>query len=363
MGGVLCKEDCDSFWEKVSSSPDDSRCPWHSDVETDWNGCRKFARIPPVGQHPRLFFSKEDIPRIVARFNHSEIAPVLRTNLESARKGFLNTFDLDTISSISDEEKENPCARETIDAFFTNDYERNINMLGAYAYGVIYDDEQVANKAKRFAVFFSKVILRSRDIAIEDDVQDKPYSVWHSSQWDVNVQVLFGGTCFALLYDIVYNDISEEERIIMRSAIAAAVFERRSWGVGFPTRRIQSNWACYHGDLYTLASVVDGEEGAENDVCTPFADLVTHYLEYAIYDSGHPMEDAYALNLALREGSLCFLAMARRGHNVFNHPRKYLFAETSTIFAFNSHIVSLCPPSFIFPLTTSDEYWSHLLSD
>lgn len=294
-----------------------------TDVEVDWNGCRKFSPLPPVGAHPRLFFTREDIPSIIARFTHSEIGPHLKKLLRATRDCFLKQIDLDCFPSLSENEKNDPSSRETIDQFFTSDANRNILLLGAYAYGIIYNDPDVAEKAKRYAIFYAKVILKARRLAIEEDIQVKPYSVWHNCTWDVGSQVLFGGTCYALLYDIIFNDISEDERAVMRQAITSAVRGRRPWGLGWPTRRIQSNWAGYHGDLYTLSAAVEGEEDCDTEVMTLFSDLMAHYLDYAVYDSGHPIEDAYALNLGLREGSLCFVAMARRGHNVFNHPRTF----------------------------------------
>lgn len=323
MGGHFSKESCQNFSDAVDALEKSGKCalPWYSDVETDSSGCRKFGCLPPAGVHPRLFFTPSEIPMICRRFTHSEIGPALHKYLLACKNGFLKTNDLSTLSSLSEEEKDDPMARETIDMFFKSDYDRNVNMLGAYAYGILYEDPELAEKTKRFAVFFSKVILRAHHIATVDAVSEKPYDVWHNNRWDVSIQTLFGGTCFALLYDIMFNVLSEDEQSILRKAITTATRGRRGWGMGWPSRRIQSNWAAYHGDLYCLSAVVEGEEGADHDVHWLYEDLMIHYINFAFYDSGHPIEDAYALNLGLREGSLCFLAMARRGFNVFNHPR------------------------------------------
>lgn len=325
MGGNISKETCPASSDQTYAFSKRNECsvPWYSDVETDSNGCRIFSCLPPAGVHPRLFFTPSEIPRIFRRFTHSEIGPALHNYLKACRDGFLKTNDLDSMPSLSKEEKHNPESRDTVDQFFKSDYNRNVNMLGAYAYGIIYDDPKLAEKAKRFAIFFSKVILKAHSLATKGDVREKPYDVWHNDGWNVSVQTLFGGTCFALLYDIMFNDMSEDEQSVVRKAITTAIRGRRGWGMGCPSRRIQSNWAAYHGDLYTLSAVVEGEEDADHDVHWLYEDLMIHYINFAFYDSGHPIEDAYALNLGLREGSLCFLAMARRGFNVFNHPRTY----------------------------------------
>eukprot|EP00170_Pyropia_yezoensis_P005222 contig_21307_g5236 len=90
-----------------------------------------------------------------------------------------------------------------------------------------------------------------------------------------------------------------------------------------------SNWATYHGHLALFCSAIEGEGTPEDEdmldvnVDTLFSQLTADYVEYAIHDSGHPIEDAYAVNLGFREGSFALLALARRGTNLFRHS-KYL---------------------------------------
>lgn len=324
MGGVLCKDACEEFSKAYCGKETaESELPWFANVDVDWNGCRKLPRLPPPGQHPRLFFTKEEIPRIVARFTHSEIGPQLQSTLSRARTLFLQYYE--QVHSLSREEILNPMKKETIDAFFIADDTKNVNLLSAYAFGVIFEDLDLVQKAKEVSVFYARVILRSRDIALQQDVRCKPYKVWHSpNEWDLQISWLFGGHCYAFLYDIMFNDLTADDRNIMRLAITTAIKGRRGWGMGFPTRRIQSNWAPYHGDLFLLNAAVEGEEGYEEEISILLSDLMVHYLDYAFYDSGHPIEDSYVLNVGFREGALVMLGMARRGHNLFNHPSTLL---------------------------------------
>lgn len=332
MGATLCKESCHAFCETIinDNEKEKNSCPWYSTVDVDWNGCRKFPRLPPAGQHPRLFFTKQDIPRIVARFTHSEMAPVLKHILDCVQKDFFKQMNAH-MSELCDEELESPTSKETIDMFFKSDDNRNVSILGAYVYGIIYEMPEIVAKAKRAAIFYAKVILRSKEIAHEQDLKGKPYNVWHSNFWDLSMGWLFGGSSLALAYDLMFNELSEDERAIMRNAFTTAVRNRRGWGMGWPTRRIQSNWASYHGDLLIISAVVEDEDGFDPEVFTLFSDLMAHYLDYAFYDSGHPMEDSYVLSLGFREGSLCFLVMALRGHNIFNHPRKFNVSSSCSI--------------------------------
>jgi hypothetical protein len=69
-----------------------------------------------------------------------------------------------------------------------------------------------------------------------------------------------------------------------------------------------------------MAAAIEGEEGYDSKLAPLYADLMQNYLSFGFYDSGHSVEDAYAMNVGLREGSLALLAMARRGENLFRHP-------------------------------------------
>lgn len=365
MGGVFAKEACEQFCSQVDENPCQGKenCPWYSDVEVDWNGCRKFSVLPPAGQHPRLYFTAEDIPRIIARFTHSEFGPQLQQILRISRDCFVRDF-YTKFDALPEEVKDSPTSKETIDEWFTVNEGRSVHILGAYAFGIIYDDAEVAEMAKKFAVFYAKVVLRSREIALDEDIRQKPYHAWHSNEWNLEIGWLFGGNSYAFLYDIVYNDLSEEDRGFMRKAIASAVKGRRGWGMGWPTRRIQSNWASYHGDLLILNAAIEDEEGFDEEVFAMFSDLMVHYLDFAFYDSGHPIEDSYVLNVGFREGSLCFLVMARRGYNIFNHPRKF-----ATLLNFQKCIENLKLTNssfllrfFVFPVISTIDPYSLLLS-
>ncbi|KAI0561657.1 Chondroitin AC/alginate lyase [Gracilaria domingensis] len=324
MGGVLCKEQLSGFCKTIEDgkSQNNSGLPWHSEVEVDWNGCRRFPALPPPGNHPRLFFTAEEIPGVLARFTHTEIGDELKSVLTNVKKAFLKQFYA-KLEDLSKEEVEKP-SKATIEQFFTPDEIRNVGFLGTYVSGVLDDDAELIQKARNSVLFYAKVILESKNLSETEGFDEKPFNVWKSERWDLHIGWMFGGSSYALVYDLMFNILNEGERILIRKAITTAVKGRRSWGMDWPGRRIQSNWAAYHGDLLSLCAVVEGEEGFDQEVYNSFSELMVNFLDYAVYDSGHTVEDFYALNLGMREGSISFLVMARRGHNIFNHPRKSL---------------------------------------
>lgn len=300
------------------------RSELHRTIPIDWNGCRQFPPLPPVREHPRLFFGKSEISRLVVRFTHSDIRESLMKVLEVTYKHFSEYST--KVQTLSHNERLNP-TYGTIREFFKADDGRNTAFVGAYIYGFIRGDFALLESVKNIVVFYSKIVINSKKIAIEEELLETPFSFWHHSDWDVSSAWLTGGSSIALLYDLLYADMSQQEQDVVRKSIALSCRGRRSWGMSYPGRKIQSNWATYHGDLYVMEAAIQDEEGFDREVYTLFEDLFANYMNFAIYDSGHPVEDAYALNLAFREGSMAFLAMARRGFNLFNHPRKYRFLQ------------------------------------
>lgn len=68
----------------------------------------------------------------------------------------------------------------------------------------------------------------------------------HSFKWNVVTRWTAGSTSFALLYDLMYNDMDDSEREVIRKAIALACNKKTSWGSKLLACRVQSNLAPYH---------------------------------------------------------------------------------------------------------------------
>lgn len=328
MGVAASKERCDEFCEQINAHDGKSTAtglPWYTEVKVDGQGCRKFAKLPPPGTHPRLFFTKEEIPALVARFKHSTVYDKLNKVLGATLKVYRAYAE--RVGALSDAERENP-TETTIRAFFVIDETRNSGLLGTLVWSFIENDTEMMMHVKDLVVFYCRVVLAARDFAWGNEITEKPFSFWHTKNWDVSAPWLSGGSSFALIYDLMYNDMTKEERDIVRGSIAACCKGRQTWGINYPARRVQSNWAPYNSQLYVLLSAIEDEEGFDEAAHSAFENIMINFMHFAFHDSGHPMEDAYAINLGLREGSYTMLAMARRGLNLFNHPSKKRYPET-----------------------------------
>lgn len=175
---------------------------------------------------------------------------------------------------------------------------RNVVWFMTLVHAVVVDDHELIDMVKFELLHYAKMILVARDVGLSG-IKDGYFKVWSSNNFDVGTGRLFGGLAFALGYDVFFNDFTDLERNTYREAIACAVEGRRSWGMGWPGKRIQSNWAAYHGELLALCAVIEGEEGFDQEVYDLFKELMTNYCEYAVYDSGHPIEDTYAVSIGI----------------------------------------------------------------
>jgi hypothetical protein len=333
MGAVQCKEACDSFVSHIDQKTrnsvlrDVSEVPWYSAGTVDGNGCRISPSLPPPGQHPRLFLTESEIPLVLARFSCSQKG--ISGVLDKVTVTCLNAFRLwyAQYSELPEPERTAP-SQDTVEKFFTEDATRGDIWLTCFIHGFRNGDQSLMDNVKDSILFYARIIIASSEIARGKNVRTKPFHIWHTKDFTVQISALLGSSGYATCYDIMYNFFTPGDAAIVRKSIALGAEGRRSWGMGFPTRRIQSNWSGYHGDLLVMCAAIEGEEGFDSKVYNEFADLMNNFFQFGIYDSGHTVEDAYAINLSLREGSYAMLALARRGYNFFRHPRyKKLITE------------------------------------
>lgn len=164
---------------------------------------------------------------------------------------------------------------------------------------------------------------------------DRAFEIYHS--WHSGLLGL------AFSYDVLYKDMSVAQRRFVNSAIGLMVKGRVHWGINDESdryspnvmqhpHRIYSNWAIYHANLYLANLVIEHETefdavtsavgvGFNTNVNTKVPELYKAYMQHAINPDGSSFEDGYTFNLAFREGSMGFIALARRGVNHLDTPR------------------------------------------
>jgi hypothetical protein len=290
----------------------------NGNVNVDSNGTRILSKVPPVGVHPRIYFSPEDMPEIKERYLSSQMGQVIGDIIQKQFKGSKPALEQFAALDLSD-----PMV-EQIQQYFRSDEGRNIQW-GMYSFdAVMRNNAQLKQLMIKVITNYARLILASKEKALggevkgwTGDVLGKVFNVWKNDSFDVSVSWTFGAAGYAVSYDLLYNDMTPQQQQIVRKAIAAATQGRRSHGMGAPQGRAVSNHYGYHGDLAVMLAAIEGEPGYDAQTYKNIEQVLTDYFEVGFEQAGACHEDLYGPNLGLRAGSQGLMALARRGNNLF----------------------------------------------
>lgn len=213
-------------------------------------------------------------------------------------------------------------------------------------------------RCRNAAVAWSKILLAHRTYyctptCTKDSLDETRSFIWNYNRfWSVPDDWYTCGASLALTYDVMYSELSQDHRTLIRSALSLLTAARKSWGTSVESdgnspnaeihpHRIFSNWATYHSNLYIAALSIEGEEGyipyasrelqimnketsgaVDNaGLVRRFGAVIDAFFTHSIYPDGTSFEDGYTYHLALREGSFGLLARQRRVGGIFESPR------------------------------------------
>lgn len=298
-------------------------------VALDANGTRKLSAVPGPGVHPRVLFTAADLPEIKRSLaetvnGRTVVWPRMRSEALNTMKQSEEFAALDLSS---------PDA-ETLDKYLRADEGRNQKWAVASLGAVLDDDPALKRRMIDVLCNYGRLILASKNAGVGDVVGktganewNKRFNVWKSNSFDLSVCWLFGGAGYALGYDLLYNDMTEDERSTVRAAIAAATAGRKSHGMGEPRGRAISNHYGYHGDLAVMLAAIEGEEGFDQKTWDGIRQVLLDHWDIGVAPDGYYHEDGY-FHLGWREGSRGLLVLARRGDNVFATEKYRKWAES-----------------------------------
>lgn len=285
----------------------------------DAEGIRQFSPLPAPGVHPRVFFTAEELPQIKARLDSSnpfgsKFAKVLRQTTDQVRREY-SAFAVMDFSSPTPEQ---------LNQYVKADEGRNIRWGMAALSAVVYDDTRMKELMIGTIVNYAKLLLASRELKIGGNIKgatglelNKQFNFWETDSFDVTSSWLVGAAGYALSYDVLYNDMTDEQRAIVREAIALSTAGRRVYGMDLGRGFAASNHYGYHGDLAVLLAAIEGEPGYDQATFENISKVLQDYWEVGFTPSGACHEDAYGPNLGLRAGGRGLMVLARRGYNIF----------------------------------------------
>ena len=276
---------------------------------------RVWSTTPPVGVHPRLVMNSNEIADLRNRLTNTSCGKKAMTSINGFVSGYTNTNQLVAIlASLKD--VTDPTSTQ-VDTYWKADEMRNIAMFCVGLKGIVDNDPALRQMSRDAAVGYSRLILRARQIGTN--------TVWTTNAWSKTTGWIMGDLGLAMTYDFLYNEMSEADREIVRSAIATAISNRVSFGMDLADGRIVSNHALYHGALPMLALAIEGEtnntpatQAYISNTYAKWTNMTRRFMEQEIYASGACLEDAYPFATAFRDSSALFVAMARRPNDGTN---------------------------------------------
>ncbi len=283
------------------------------DVQIRKSGPRVLSATPPVGVHPRIFFTKQEIPAIRERLASKRFGVAFRPVLDSAIKSVKNkwkTFSELDFSSPTDEQ---------MVTYVRPGEGRNINWGMASLYAILYDDKDLRDIMCRVIANYGRLLLASRERALAGNgfERHKQFSFWRNSRYDVGVSWTLGASGYAVSYDVLYNFMKPVQRDVVRAAIAAGTKGRKPYGTGMPRGFAASNHYGYHGDLAVLLCAIEGEADFDQATFDGIRRVLYDYWDVGFTAGGACHEDGYGPNLGLRGGGRGLMALARRDRNIF----------------------------------------------
>lgn len=289
-----------------------------SAAELDSNGCRILSKLPEPGVHPRVFFTADEYPLMRKRLE----SPRFQEKFGPVRKQIIDQIEREW-GDFAEADLLNPSDEEILKYFVASEGRNQVWGIGSLT-AVLNGDEELLATMKKIIANYARILLASKERAVGGKVEgrtgeelNKRFNLWKHNGFDVGVSFTLGAAGYALSYDVLYNDMSEEERSLVRSAIAAATRGRVSYGNGMPRGYAVSNHYGYHGDLAALLAAIEGEKGFDGEAWEGIVQVLRDYWEVGFTPLGVCHEDGYGPNLGLRAGSRGLMVLARRGYNIF----------------------------------------------
>ncbi len=259
-------------------------------------GDQLMSKVPPVGVHPRVMISPEDVPRI-------------RENIStySFNKRYWEKIILGHVKVKPKNAKEwDPYAAKLKDPS-----ECNINVAAFYA--LVMDDQEYGKRVAEVTAEKAAEIDTKLD---EIDANEAyPDLVWFKVRKT-------GIWRLAMAYDYAFNFMTKEQQDRVRKVISKATKGRYNHGMELPRSWRTWNWPQFGQQIVNWALAIEGEEGYEPRIFEICKQSVVDFITYKISPEGYDFETTGYNGLAYGGGGIqSIYAVARRiSPNPFMHP-------------------------------------------
>ncbi|WOO40257.1 BACON domain-containing protein [Rubellicoccus peritrichatus] len=306
-------------------------------------GARDIGLAGAAYEHPRLYFGQSDKAAMLARrtgsaYYSAVAAPRITSTVNAANSTYdaladidLTTPDWTFIEStfVASEGRNQSWGIASTEAWLTDDdalKDQMIKIITNYARIILYAKD-LADGVYASNVVSSSFYSTVQSVFYRNDLIDSIYY----GDWSVTEQWIFGGAGLALSYDVLYNDMTDAERDVVRAALAVATTDRYSYGANMPKGRAISNHYGYHGEMAVMLLAIKDETGFDAGSFSRIRQVLLDYWEIGLTPEGICHEDTYGPNLGFREGMRGLMALARNDadDNIFITDKLKKFANAT----------------------------------
>ena len=329
---VLPSEKVEKVLDGKLGFPPSHAVPWNPDG-------RGFAKerlfhVPPVGEHPRILFAEEDLPRLRKELasNGAGMA-TLATLREQVAKGIGNpltgegqcyaallTGDLGKFKTAY---KESPLDYKPPGTGLRSDVPGRkpatkwgtknplLASLEARAFMALIDDDpkvgkEVATAIANYAHYISPKV---------DEANARPRHEfhWYSTRELVPNEIAYG-------YDWSWKWMTPEQREILRSVIVRSTAGKYTLGMDLPAHWRNWNHLGLDNSYAACMFAIEGEQGDDPRGRDRIYEVFRDYLTYGIDPMGSGKEGIGYQTAGFGHLSAPMIAFANRGKNLFTHP-------------------------------------------
>ncbi len=312
--------------------PPSPAVPWKAD-ETGFAKDRLF-HVPPIGQHPRILFSDEDLPRIRKNMASHEMGVGTLTALRAqVAKGLdakdtwegkcfaaLGSGDLAAFQAIYQESPLDDAPPGS--GFRSNILGRSpatkwgprnplLVSLEAKALLALLDDDATAGKKIATALAtYAQHLSPKVDAA---NLKPRHEFHWYSTRYLVPNEV-------AYTYDWAWKWMTTAQRDALRSLIVRATAGKFTLGMDLPSHWRNWNHIGMTESYAACMFAIEGEPGDDPRGRDRIYEVYRDYLTYAIDPLGTGTEGVGYQTMGIGHISSPLVAFANRGKNLMTHP-------------------------------------------
>jgi hypothetical protein len=257
----------------------------------------RFSPAPPVGVHPRVIISPDDLPTIRKQLKEQAYGRRASKSINAWLGGAIGKY-------------------KPLHKTYRALVEGKANALELAANDWWASNISLSLTLEAFVALINEDSQRGKDVAAAITTYAQVYGGNLSPYGHKSVNPK---ASLALAYDFAFNFMTEEQRATVRKVLADTTNGRKSHGMDKPAHHATYNFYTHGTLLLTTVLAIEGEEGYDASIYPATVELMNNYLTYAIGPNGTPTEGMHYYNFGMANASMAMIAMAKRGDNLFKH--------------------------------------------